>query len=305
MKFFVALIVLLGSVAAYSYPQVSAVKNSPILVFDNKKQAVLKKDLFLKSPFAVVTANNEQLEFKINVVDKVLVYEKSKVQVIDFVDETGYVSDLFILDGQIRFTATHRGVDKVKEQPLHLRTPFFDLQIKEVSDFIVNLNMKDPSVEIKMISGVLLVEFFAYEKQVTLKSGESVKFVGVLDDDKAGVKYDFLLNNKKAPKGAIQEVQKFDISSFMEAEKKANQSEINKKKAARAKEEEKKRKQKQYEDSFLCKKPFGNKDQCVWWVESGKCFRKRCNVSGQWGDQTERPMSALCKNDHNVAECDY
>ncbi|MBY0553579.1 hypothetical protein K2P97_03565 [bacterium] len=305
MKFYVALVVWLSSAFVYSYPQVAIVKNSPIVVFDNKKQAVLKKDLFLKSPFAVVTASRDQLEFKINIVDKVLVYEKSKVQILDFVDETGYVSDLFILDGQIRFTATHRSVDKAKEQPIHLRTPFFDLKIKEVSDFIVNLNMKDPSVEIKMISGALPVEFFAYEKQLTLRAGESVKFVGESDDDKVGIKYDFLLNKKKAPRGAIREVQKFDVSSFIEAEKKANQSEINKKKSARAKEEEKKRKQKEYEDSFLCKKPFGNKDQCVWWVESGKCFRKRCNVSGQWGDQTERPMSTLCKNDHNVAECDY
>lgn len=304
MKVILILNILLSTLVAYSYPQVSVIKNSPIVVFDNKKQAILKKDLLLKSPFAVVAAKGDQLEFKVNTFDKILVYENSKVQIVDFIDETGYVSDLYILDGQIRYTSTHRGVD-AKEQPLYLRTPFFELQIKVVADFIVKLNMKEPSVEIQMISGALPVEFFAYEKKVSLKSGESVKFVGVLDEDRAGIKYDYLLNNKKTPKGAIEEVQKFDISSFMEAEKKALQSEISKKNAAKAKLLAKKRKQKEYEDSFLCKKPFGNKDQCVWWVESGKCFRKRCNVSGQWGDLTERPMSALCKSDYNVAECDF
>lgn len=305
MKLCIVFVLLLGSLLAYSYPQVSEIKNSPIVVFDNKKQAVLKKDLFLKSPFAVVTAKGDQLAFKINTLDKVLVYENSKVQIIDFVDETGWVSDLFVLDGQIRFTSTHRGVDQSKEQSLHLRTPFFDLQIKVVADFIVKLDMKEPSVEIQMISGSLPVEFFAYEKQVTLKAGESVKFVGVHDDERGAIKYDYLLNNKKTPKGSMKEVQKFDISSFMLAEKKAIQSDLDKKKATKAKEAEKKRKQKEYEDSFLCKKPFGNKDQCVWWVEDGKCFRKRCNVSGQWGDLIERPMSSLCKTDYNVAECDF
>lgn len=304
MKSIIVLNIILSSVVAYAYPQVTQVKNSPIVVYDNKKQALLKKDLLLKSPFAAVTAKGDQLEFKVNTFDKIILYENSKVQIVDFIDELGYVSDFFILDGQIRYTSTYRGVDS-KEQPLHLRTPFFDLQIKVVADFIVKLNMKEPSVEIQMISGALPVEFFAYEKQLLLKSGESVKFVGVLDDDKAGIKYDYLLDNKKTPKGAVGEVQKFDISSFMEAEKKAQQSELNKKKAAKAKLAEKKRKQKEYEDSFLCKNPYGNKDQCMWWVEAGKCYRKRCNVSGQWGDLIERPMSPLCKSDFYVAECDF
>ncbi|MEQ1723690.1 MAG: hypothetical protein ABL930_10980, partial [Pseudobdellovibrio sp.] len=109
------------------------------------------------------------------------------------------------------------------------------------------------------------------------------------------------------PKGKLFEVEKFDISGFLEVQKKAELKNESRKKAALALLAEKKRKQKAFEDSFLCKKPFGNKDQCVWWLEAGKCYRKRCNASGQWGDRTERPISSLivCKIEPNVAECDY
>jgi hypothetical protein len=45
---------------------------------------------------------------------------RSGIQVIDFLDEKGFVSDLYMLDGQIRYTVTHRGVGSV--QDLRLKT---------------------------------------------------------------------------------------------------------------------------------------------------------------------------------------
>jgi hypothetical protein len=307
MKLFIALLIgFLSALKVYAFPQVTEFRNSPIVAFDNKKLAVLKNNLFLKSPFAVVTANNDQLSLKINTFDRVIVFEKSKIQVIDFLDEKGFVSDLYMLDGQIRYTVTHRGVGSVQE--LRLKTPFFDLPLASLSDFIVSLDMKEPSVEIKIISGSLPIEFFAFEKKLTLNVGESVKFVGVLaDDDASAIKYDYLLNNRKIPKGKLLEVEKFDVNSFIEAQKKAELKDVGRKKAALALLAEKKRKQKAYEDSFLCKKPFGNKDQCIWSLEQGKCYRKRCNASGKWGDKTERPISSsiVCKIEPTAADCDY
>ncbi len=292
------------SLHAFSFPQLSSWKNAPIVVFNNKKQAVLTKDIWLKSPFAVVTANNDQLELKINTFDQIVVYPKAKVQILEFSDETGFVSDFYILDGQIRFTSTYRSIDK-HQAVVTLKTPFFDLKTSGLYDFLLILDMKEPSVEVKVISGVLPLEFFAYEKSLNLKSGESVKFQGVLADDGTGIKYDYLLHNRKAPKGSLLATQKFDQSSFIKAEKKSELMESNRKKDLRKKAEAKKKKQKEYEDSFLCKKPFGNKDQCAWWLDSGKCYRKRCNVSGQWGEQIERPLTSVCTKDFSVADCDY
>lgn len=289
---------------AYSFPQIQNWKNSPIVVYDDKQQAVLKKNLLLKAPFAVVTANNDQLEFKINTFDQIVVYPKTKVQILEFLNETGFVSDFYVLDGIIRFTSMHRSIG-ANEQYVTLKTPFFDIKASGLYDFIISLDMKEPSVEVKIISGILPLEFFAFEKKLNLKAGEKVKFQGVLSDDGMGIKYDYLLNKRKVPKGTLFDVAKFDQSSFLKAEKDLAQAEMKKIKELKRKKEALKQKKKKYEDSFLCKNPFGHINQCAWRLESEKCYRKRCNVSGEWGDLIERPITSLCKKDFTVAECDY
>lgn len=290
-----------------SFPQVVAWKNKPVIVYDSKKSAVLQKKMLLKSPFAVVTNIKDQLEFKINIFDSIVVYPQTKVQILDFLNETGFVSDFYILDGMIRFTSSNRSLGDLEKSTAFviLKTPFFDLKAMGQYDFLISLDMKEPSVTVKMISGILPLEFFAYEKKLNLKAGEQVKFSGVLSADGAGIEYDYLLHQRKVPKGQLSEVSSFDQSLFLKVEKDTKQAELNKKKAAKMKQEALKKKQKEYEDSFLCKKPFGHKDQCAWWSDSGKCFRKRCNASGQWGDLIERPMSPLCSKDFTVSVCDY
>lgn len=292
------------SIKVLAFPQVIDWKNSPIIIFENKVQAVLKKNTALKSPFAVVTANQDQLEFKINIFDRVVVYPKSRVQVLEFSDDAGFVSEFYILDGQIRFATFPSSVAK-DAAVVTLKTPFFDLKTAGVADFIVNLNMKESSVEIKMIAGVLPLEFFAHEKSLNLKAGESVKFQGVSAEDGIGIKYHYLLNKRKVPKGVMGEVQKFDQSFFVQNEKNIVLEQAKQKKSLQRKAENIKRKQKEYEDLFLCKNPFAQKDQCAWWQEESKCYRKRCNVSGQWGDFIERPVTENCKKDFSVNKCDY
>ncbi|MEK6628339.1 MAG: hypothetical protein AABY53_06915 [Bdellovibrionota bacterium] len=304
LVFLAALITIGINIKVLSFPEVTDWKHTPIVVFENKKQAELKKNLLLKSPFAVVAANEDQLEFKLNNFDQIVVYPNSKIQVLEFSDELGFVIDFYILDGQIRFSTKHRSSLK-NSQVLVLKTPFFDLKTTTIADFIISLNMKEPSVEIKVIDGALPVGFFAFEKTVVLKAGQSVKFVGVLSDDSLGIKYDYLLNNRKVPKGSIDEVQKFDQSAFIKAEKNNQIEEQKKQKLLLQKEINKKKKRKQYEDSFLCKKPFGQKDQCYWQLEDGKCYRRRCNVNAEWGDKTERPINQFCKKEFFVRECDY
>lgn len=299
------LLVLFWSVQVFSFPQVIRWVNSPIVVFDNKKQAILAKDLWLKSPFAVVTARHDLLEFKINIFDSVTVYPNSKIQILDFQNETGFVSDLYILGGEARFTSVHRSLAK-NETFVTLHTPFFDLPAAGVYDFIVDLDMNVPRVEIKVISGVLPLEFFAFETKLNLKAGERVVFQGVAaTDGSGGIKFDNLLNKRKIPKGKLSEIMKFDTTEFLVARKKFVITEAEKKLALKKKKESELKKKKAYEASFLCKKPFGQKDQCAWWLDAGKCYRKRCNVSGQWGDLIERPVTAICTKDFSVADCDY
>lgn len=303
---FLVFALVVAGVSAFAFPQIAGFKNSPIVVFENKKRAEIKKDLFLKSPFVVVTETKDQFTFNINNLDKVVVYPDSKVQVLEFADEVGTVPELYLLSGQIRYSCDHRSAGQSSsDSNVVLRTPFFDLKTNFTADILIDLNMNEPSVEVKVISGAILLEFFAFEDVVKLGAGQKIKFKGFLTEDRQGIQYDFLLNRRKVPKGELGKVQKFDQSSFVEAEKKVIADEAQKIKMKKLAEEERKRKQKEYEDSFLCKKPFGQKDQCAWWLENGKCYRKRCNVNAHWGDDIERPVTDKCKADFTVGECDY
>jgi hypothetical protein len=301
------LLCLLVSFEALAFPRVNDWQNKPVVVFENKKEAVLKKEMLLKWPFAVVTSANDKLSLRLNSVDDVFVYPETKLQILDLTEDAGFVDDLYLIDGSIRYTAGFRGVDK-KAEVITLHTAFFALKVAQTSDFVITLDMKVPSVQIKVIKGALPVEFFAYEKKLNLKAGESATFKGELADDKASIRYDFLLNERKAPRGKLLETEKFDPAGFLESEKKANEQMAQAKKAAKARLEAARLKQKAYEDSFLCKKPFGHLNQCNWAFEANKCYRKRCNANGQWGDVTERPMDGLgtvCKKEVFVGECDY
>lgn len=287
-----------------AYPKIVSWEKKPIVVYENRQEASLRKDQQLKLPFVVVTANEDEFRFVINKFDQVSVYPKSKIQILEITETVGFVPELYLLDGQIRLASTYRGVEKQPEV-VKLKTPFFDLKMDVAVDVVVNLDMKKPSIEIKLLEGILPIEFFAYEKKVTLRAGQSVRFTGEFSEDGKGVKYDYLLNNRKIPKGSLSDVAAFDVGEFKKQEVAQTEIKIEKAKAAKRKAEEKKKKQKAYEANFLCKKPFGQKDECAWWAENGTCFRQRCNISGQWGDVTERPMSPICGKNFYVTRCDY
>ncbi|MBY0452294.1 MAG: hypothetical protein K2P92_04600 [Bdellovibrionaceae bacterium] len=303
MKIFF-LVFLFLNITASAYPSIVAWQNSPVVAFENKHQAELKANGLLKSPFAVVTDVHDEMTLKLNGFDRVLVYEKSKAQILEIMNEGLYVPDFYLIDGRLRVTSEFRGVDK-SDQNMTLKTPFLDLKLASEADFFIELNMKEAWIELKVMKGSIPLEFFAYEKKITLMEGQSVRFQGELSDDKKSIRYDYLLNNRKAPRGELQTVKSFDREKFLKEDDRLRQAEVARKKQIEKQRLDKIRKQKAYEDSFLCKKPFGQKDQCAWWLEKGKCYRKRCNVSGQWGDVIERPVTARCQPGFTVSICDY
>jgi len=302
-KLFLSLLVLFSAIAGNGFPEIVGWQNSPLVVFDNKAQAVLSKKGLLKRPFALVTASRDELELAVNHFDRLTVYEKSKLQVMDFANDGEIISDLYLLNGKIRYTKNFRGKDNGFD--ITVKSAFFDLKVSKPVDFFIELNMNEAWVELKVIKGSLPLEFFAYEKKITLLEGQKVRFQGERSADKTGIQYDFLLGGRKVPKGQLADADDFDTAAYLKADEAARQKEIQRKKESEAKRLEKIRKQKEYEDSFLCKKPFANKDQCAWWLEDKKCFRKRCNASGAWGDIIERPANANCKLQPVVAPCDY
>jgi hypothetical protein len=290
---------------AWAYPEIISWQNSPVVVFENKSQAVLTKKGLLKRPFAVVTANRDELELSVNHFDKLYMYEKSKIQVLDFSNDGNFLSEFYLLDGRIRYSTGFRGVEKSSSFEIIIKTPFSDLKLTNQVDFFVELNMSEAWIELKVVKGSLPIEFFAYEKKVTLVEGEQVRFQGVKADDKINIQYDYLLGGRKVPKGQLLEVKKFDVTQYLKADEAAREKEVRRRKDIELKRLQKRQKQKEYEDSFLCKKPFGQRNQCTWYVENGKCFRKRCNASGLWGDKVQRPLGLKCKSEAVASECDY
>lgn len=304
VKFATFLGLLFLTFTVQAYPTIVSWQNTPVIAFENKRQAELKTEGLLKSPFAVVNGVHDELTLKMNGFDRILVYEKSKAQILEIMNEGLYVPDFYLIDGRLRVTSEFRGVDK-SDQNMILKTPFMDLKLANEADFFVELNMKEAWIELKVLKGSLPLEFFAYEKKVTLTEGQSVRFQGELSDDKKSIRYDYLLNNRKAPRGVLQDTKPFDREKFLKEDDRLRQAEVARKKQIEKKRLDEIRRKKAYEDSFLCKKPFGQKDQCAWWIEKGKCYRKRCNVSGQWGDIIERPVTPRCQPGFTVSTCDY
>lgn len=299
----VFLITLISGYYLYAYPTIKNWKRSPVVAFDGKKYATLKKDEVLKTEFVVVTANVEEITLRLNDVTDLIVSEKSKVQVPNVYEDAKTSHEIYLLDGQVRLKT--KNIDENHKKTM-LKTVFFELFQPANCDAVVNVNMKAATVEIKIIKGEWPLEFFSYEKKITLKSGQQVTFKGEHSDSDSGIKYDHLLEGRKIPAGQLQKIEKFEVAEFFEQEKAVEKSLLIKKLNEQKKKEEKLKKQKEYEDSFLCKKPFGQKDQCAWWIEKELCFRKRCNVNGEWGDQIERPVTDKCPiEDFAVGECDY
>ena len=251
-----------------TFPEILEWKKSPIIELENQKVAVLKKNGQLKNAFVVVTANEDEVILKFSGGEVVTIMPRSKVQVPQVSPESGDVGELFIHDGTIRYKA---GLESSK---LRVKSAFFDLKIPAGVDLFLAVIKKQPSTKLQVISGEMTAQFLDFEKTQKLKAGDGVLFVGEFDGE--NIKYDFLLNSRKAPHGVLGPLEKFDFESFTRAEK-IKHDEVKKKLEAKKKAELiRQKKQKAYEDSFLCREPFGQRDQCYWQIEKEQCFRFRC-----------------------------
>ncbi len=290
-----------------SFPEVISWKKNPLIELENKKILLLQKNLNIKNSFTVVTLIDDELVLKFSGGDEIIVLPKSKVTVPQVSPDTGDVSEVFVNEGSVRYKSPELQSARSK---LRLKSVFFDLKIPPAVDVLVNLNTSLPRVQIQVVSGEMKAEFLDFEKKQILKSGESISFDGEFEDSKKNenIKYDYLLDGRKSPHGVLGLVEKFDYSKFVKQEQDKVQKaliDLQKQKQADAL---KKKKQKAYEDSFLCRKPFGQREECYWIKKIDKCFRYRCNVSGQWGDETERPLDLMgtrCKSEPQVGRCDF
>ena len=283
------------------FPEIVSWKKAPVIEFENKSVAKLEKKLKLKTSFRVVTKLDDELVIKFSGGEVITVLPKSKVEVPQVSPDTGDVGEVIILEGLVRYKSAEIIDDRSK---LRLKSGFFDLKIPASTDLIVDLNMSLPRAKIQVISGEIKVEFLDFEKKQILKSGDQIAFDGEREGEQ--IKYDYLLDGRKSPHGALGPVEKFDYNVFVQIEKDKVALEKIQLQKKLQEIELKKKKQKAFENSFLCKKPFGQNQECYWIKKNEQCFRYRCNVSGKWGDETERPMNKeRCLPIAQVGVCDF
>ena len=291
------------SFSASAYPRLLEWKNNPLIVFEGDKNVVLKKNQELKSPFFAITSRLDELRLELNVSNELALSKNSKIQIYEVFEDIQQEHTIFLIDGTVRIKNLKA---HAKENKLNrLRTPFFDLTLPPQSDVIVQLNMKEPSVDIMFVKGAWDVEFFAYEKKLHLNAGQRVVFKGLLNAEGDQIRYDYLLDDKKIPKGELGSIQKFDVHKYEKEKTLADVDLLKKEKLEKKKSQQEIKKKKDHHASFLCKDPYGQLNQCAWKIEKEKCYRTRCNVSGVWGDKTERPVTDICTNDFLVGSCDY
>ncbi len=286
------------------FPEVISWKKAPEIKFENGKLAPLEKNLKIKNSFVITTRIDDEVTLKFSGGEEITVLPKTKVEVPQVSPDTGDVSEFIIVDGAVRYRAPEIIEARSK---LRLKSAFFDLKIPAGVDALFSLNMSLPLAKIQVIEGEMKAEFLDFEKKQLLRSGDSVAFDGEKDDEKnvEAIKYDYLLNGRRSPHGKLGPVEKFDYNTYVKLEKDKLQAERDAALKQKQLADLKKQKQKAFENSFLCKKPFGQRDECYWIKKDATCYRHRCNASGKWGDPTERPLDAKCKSQPHIGVCDY
>lgn len=302
---------------AQAYPVIESWLHQPQILLETQKKMDLQKNKEINLDFFVSTSQQEELTLKFTGPEvpstQLTVYANSQLQ-LEKISENKF-SDFRInlMKGHIRFDSTTlEASTKNRNESLLINTVFFSLKSPKNADFIIELDMTVPKVNIKMIQGEWAIQFFEYEKRLTLKAGQQVEFVGIKSVHEGDqIQYDYLMDQKKVPKGQIKPILKFNQQHYI-IQKKSEKDKILKSDQQKKDLINKKIKQKKLvEESYLCKKPFAHLNQCVWRIDKNQCFRLRCNVDGQWGDSTERPItSTLCQktkdaSEDSVAECDY
>lgn len=300
------------SAQAVTFPEILSWKKDPEVQFENKKIVALKKNSQLKNAFTITTRADEEITLTFSGGEQITVLAKSTVKVPLVSPDSGAINEFFITDGSVRYRAPEN-IDP--RSRLRLKSAFFDLKIPALIDGMFGVNMSLPQAKIQIITGEMKAEFLDFEKKQLLGPGDSVTFNGEFERENKSakdvtnegreIKYDYLLDGRKSPHGTLTDVQKFDFNVYVQSEKNKLQDEKKELERLRALEILKYKKQKAFEDSFLCKKPFGQRDECYWIKKDATCFRYRCHVGGDWGDRTERPVDAKCKAQAQVGKCDF
>lgn len=193
------------------------------------------------------------------------------------------------------------------EDRLKIESDFFSFNLDkhQKNSLLIEVNMKEPSVNLCNFNESYQFKLFDHEVIQDLKLNEGVEFKGVLNS--AGqLAFDYLLEKRKIPKGKWSPKKLCSIEQVKLVEDQVAQFYSQEKKDLEKKRLKKVLEKKRRDSIYLCHEPYGQLDQCHFILKQNKCIRSRCNAEGKWTDQTDLSASKnLCSSAGEVKACGY
>lgn len=288
------------------YPKVISFQgNVEIFGKDNHPQKIVK-GLELKEKALIKTSAFSRLEIELGSTQSFIVLDQSEVNIPSISWDSGDAPLVILKKG----TLFWKGVPKNKisptaDQRVALTSELFQFLAPE-TEFILSYSPQVPSAEVQVISGRMFFSAMNAEEGVELLAGEKASFKGVLENKE--VAYDVLLKGRKIPRGQLGAKESFSVSealTHLEPPQPQIDPKILKAKQAAAL---KKKLSEIRDDKFICIKPRGQFNQCLWQWSEGSCWRRRCDANGEWSDKKEIKGSAVarCRKAQDIIGlCDY
>lgn len=260
-----------------------------------------KDGLVLKEQAHLVLAANSIMDLKLDGERRIRFFEKSDVGIPNISWETGEASQVDLRRGRLRWMGP--------ASDIKLITPLVELQPTD-SDFILSYDDKTARTEIMVVKGAMEFRATNAEKTLKLHPGEKASFQGIFEEGE--IAYDLLLKGRKIPRGKLSGVEKVsaaEMKPFLEEER------LKKLAILKAEQDRKARAAADRREGVICANPRARLNECAWTPKGGHCVRRRCNLNGQWAEETtvsaeeaKKCPSLAKKGDPQksfIADCDY
>ncbi|MCX7977680.1 MAG: hypothetical protein N2578_01620 [Bdellovibrionaceae bacterium] len=270
-----------------------------------------RRGMPLRETAEIETANDAFALIELDSERRVWLGANTRVEIPGISWDSGELPFLILKRGSFRW----RQLQKAKYN-IRLQSDLFDF-VPPVSDFLISVDPKKATAEIKVISGQVDFSAMNAEDSVLVTAGHKVSFTGVIEEGE--VAYDVLLKGRKIPRGKLGPVIPFD-----EKERKEFSEQALKVFGA---QEERRRKivsgdLEELKPDQICRNPPGKLNECVWRCMGQKsagpcrtneagisCVRSRCNANGQWADDaplgTVEGRARCWAKRPVVGKCDY
>jgi len=258
----------------------------------------------LKQSFRVSAVDNQLLQLQISEKFNLVIFPNSKIKIEGFENE----KNIFEVK-KIVFSTGRFYIQNFDSPAVLFESSFFSWQhsdAKKYEEFYLDLNLEKALFRVCAGETGLQAHLFELETIKKLQNEQGAEFQGVIEKNE--IAFDFLLNNRKIPKGEWKSGFKCDFDNILKQVKDVELKVIELNRARELKIKKAKALKKAQYDQSLCHEPNGQFNQCWWVKKKTECFRYRCNAEGKWSDQFQLPLKDIaqkCPTQTRVANCDY